>query len=238
MKSLNPSCKLIGLLAVTFIVAFVHNPIINLCIFAICMILTLTSGVKIRSFLIPMIPVMILAVGMFFTGYRFTRASTVVNTASLHLKDSHVWNGLIFSSRVVVYFSIGILFAMTTDRIRMIRSFEKQLHMPQLFAYGILAAWGLFPKMAEEYKRTRLAFRARGIHVSAASPSLLATLMVKSTQWSEALSIAMESRGFSGHETRSSYQPEQVRKADIAFLLITCALFPLAVFLLFHFGIL
>ncbi len=236
MRQIDPSCKLIGLIAVTFTAAFVHHPVLNLTLFALAVVLILTSGAKPAAFLIPMVPILILAVGMFFTGYRFTRGDTlsVVNTATLHIGDSRIWNGLIFSSRVLVYAGLGLLFALTTDRIRMIRSFRRQLHVPQVFAYGILAAWGLLPQMLLEYRRTRAAFRARGITVLPWSPALLTTLLVKSTRWSEELSIAMESRGFSGNAPRSEYMPEQVRPRDIVFLAVTCAALPILSILIFR----
>ena len=240
MKQINPSCKLIGLLVVTFVIAFVHHPVLSMIVFAATAVLILTSGADPKAYLLPMIPIVILAIGMFFTGYRFTNPdvhATVVNLSNQHLGNSRIWNGLIFSSRVLVYSGIGLLFALTTDRIRMIRSFEKQLHVPQVFAYGLLAAWGLFPQMRLEYKRTRLAFQARGIRVMPFSPALLVTLMVKSTRWSEALAAAMESRGFSGTEERSSFEPERVRKIDILFLIICCAIFPVAAILIFRVGI-
>ena len=134
---------------------------------------------------------------------------------------------------MLVYSGLGYLFAFTTDRVRMIRSFERQLHMPQVFAYGLLAAWGLFPKMMLEYKKTRMAFRARGIHVYPFSPALLTTLIVKSVRWSEGLSCAMESKGFSGHEKRTLYKPEQVRWYDILFLAVTCVAIPVIGMILF-----
>ena len=32
---------------------------------------------------------------------------------------------------------------------------QQQLRLPPVFAYGLLAAWGILPNMMEEYKRTR-----------------------------------------------------------------------------------
>lgn len=232
IKSINPSCKLIGLIVLSFALAFCHHPVLNLGIFAVSVLFILLSDANKRAFFIPMIPVLILAVGLFFTGYRFTNAaSDVVNMDVLHVGSSQIWNGLIFASRALVYAGIGLLFALTTDRIRMIRSFNRQLHVPQVFAYGLLAAWGLLPQMMLEYRRTRMAFRARGIRVLPFSPSLLVTLLVKSTRWSEELSIAMESKGFSASALRSTFEPERVRLRDWVFLALTCIVLPaLAVF--------
>ena len=236
MRQINPSCKLAGLIVLTFAAAFIHHPVCNLILFALSVILILSAGTKPAAFWIPMLPILILAVGMFFTGYRFTRTDTlsVVNTASLHVGDDRIWNGLIFSSRVLVYAGLGLLFALTTDRIRMIRSFQRQLHVQQVFAYGILAAWGLLPQMMLEYRRTRIAFQARGISVRPWSPALLTTLLVKSTRWSEELSIAMESRGFSPGGKRSAYQPERICRKDILFLVITCGLIPAVCIFIFR----
>ncbi len=232
IKSINPSCKLIGLIVLSFALAFCHHPMLNLGIFAVSVLFILLSDANKRAFFIPMIPVLILAVGLFFTGYRFTNAaSDVVNMDVLHVGSSQIWNGLIFASRALVYAGIGLLFALTTDRIRMIRSFNRQLRVPQVFAYGLLAAWGLLPQMMLEYRRTRMAFRARGIRVLPFSPSLLVTLLVKSTRWSEELSIAMESKGFSANAPRSTFEPERVRPRDWVFLALTCIVLPaLAVF--------
>ncbi len=234
-RSINPSCKLIGLLVVTFALAFCHHPLLNLGVFAVSVLLILFSGANKKAFFVPMIPVLILAVGLFFTGYRFTNTSSdVVNMDVLHVGSGAVWNGLIFSSRALVYAGIGLLFALTTDRIRMIRSFHRQLRVPQVFAYGLLAAWGLLPQMMLEYRRTRMAFRARGIRVLPFSPSLLVTLLVKSTRWSEELSIAMESRGFSADGKRSAFEPERVRTRDRVFLVVTCVVFPAVAILFFR----
>lgn len=250
MRTLNPSFKLIGLIVMTFVIAFVHNPVLNLLIFALSVVLILQAIISVHgrlsTYFVPMIPILILAIGMFFTGYRFTTTgSSVVNLHAMHLQHimhtgasneeiGKIWNGLTFSSRVLVYSGIGLLFALATDRIRMIRSFQQQLHVPQVFAYGLLAAWGLLPKMVTEYRKTKLAFRARGVRVSPVSPALLTTLIVKSTRWSEELSIAMEARGFSPKGQRSCFEPEPVRKRDILFLILSCAVFPVVAALLFH----
>ena len=236
MSSLNPSAKLIGLVVMTMILAGVHNPILNVVVFLVSSILCLQSLIKehrgVHLYFYPMIPITLLAIGMFFTGYRFTSApSSVVNShimtgSTLAMIPGNVYNGLIFASRVLVYASIGLLFALTSDPVTMVRSFEKQLHVPQMFAYGLLAAWNVFPHMAQEYKKTKIAFQARGIHVLPFSPKLLVTLMVKTTRWSDELAMAMESKGFSSHQTRTSYQAPVIRKRDMIFLAVTCILFP------------
>lgn len=227
MRHLNPSFKLISLIVVTIVLAGRQDPVWNAAAFFLSMILILSSGTRIRTLLLLLVPVALAAAGMFFTGYRFTAdAALPVRSEAFISADSHVLNGITQASRVFAYAGIGYLFALTTDKIHMIRSFQRQLHLPQVFAYGLLAAWGAFPHMAMEYRKTRAAFRARGIRVFPASPALLAPLLVKSVRWSNELSSAMESKGFSPDAKRSEYSPVKVHLYDWIFLIFCCALIP------------
>lgn len=233
MRSINPAVKFIGLLAVTFILAYRFSPILNLFVFFASMAAIFLSGVKPKTIGLLMIPILLAALGMFFTGYRFSAAGSMpVTAADFLITDSRLFNGIAQASRVLAYAGVGFLFTLTTDRIILVRSFQAQFHLPQVFAYGLLAAWGVVPHMMQEYKRTKAAFRARGISVFPVSPALLKPLLVKSIRWSEELSIAMESKGFSGHEKRTDYNPIRVQKRDWYFLAACVMLTALAAFFL------
>lgn len=229
MRSLNPACKFIGLLAATFVLASRRDPVWNLAAFVLSMAAILLARVRVRTLLLLLLPVALAALGMFFTGYRFAADGSMPVRADIFLVGgSRLWNGMLQASRVLAYAGLGYAFALTTDRIRMVRSFQRQFHVPQVFAYGLLAAWGVFPHMAQEFRRTRAAFRARGIRVLPFSPALLAPLLVKSVRWSEELSVAMESKGFSGKAVRSDFTPIRVRPRDWAFLAVCCLALPAA----------
>lgn len=222
MRTLNPAVKFIALLAVTLILAAKHDPILNFAVFLLSMASILSARVKPRTLGLLLLPILLAAAGMFFTGYRFHAGGDMpVRAEILDIGSSALWNGLTQASRVLAYAGAGYLFALTTDRLLMVRSFQRQFHLPQVFAYGLLAAWGVFPQMALEYRRTRAAFRARGIRVFPVSPALLKPLLVKSVRWSEALSMAMESKGFSGQSRRTDFDPVRVRPRDWLFLLLT-----------------
>ncbi|MEQ2457271.1 energy-coupling factor transporter transmembrane component T family protein [Flavonifractor hominis] len=234
MKSLNPSCKLIGLLIPTLLLAALHHPLVNLVVFAVCLAVMLVSRVNGKLLAGAMVPVLLTALGMYSTGYHFHADSGLpINTAAQQLGDGAVWNGLIFGSRVLAFAGLGLLFVLTTDRIKLIRSLQQQLRLPPVFAYGLLAAWGMVPQMIREYRRTRAAFAARGIRVFPVAPALLKPLLVKSVRWSEELAIAMESKGFDGGRDRTRYDPMCLRAVDIAFPIVTSGLF-LALYLLFR----
>ena len=229
MRSLNPACKFISLLAVTVVLAGRMDPLWNTAAFILSAALIIVSGVRIRTLLLLLLPVALAALGMFFTGYRFTADSAMpVSSAAFLSGSSQLVNGITQASRVFAYAGLGYLFALTTDRILMVRSFRRQFHLPQVFAYGLLAAWGAFPHMAMEYRKTKAAFRARGIRVFPVSPALLAPLLVKSVRWSDELSIAMESKGFSARAERSDSSPAKVHLRDWIILILCCAVLPAA----------
>ena len=220
MKCIDPAMKFIALLLVTLILAWKYSLILNTAVFLACVIGILCCGVSAKRLLVMLLPILLAALGMFFTGYKFSAAEGLpVNTEIFHLGSSALVNGLTQASRVLAFAGVGYLFALTTERVMMVKSFQKRFRLPQIFAYGLLAAWGIFPQMMREYKRTRAAFRARGLSAFPLSPAVLKPLLVKAVRWSEALSVAMESKGFSGSAQRTEYQSVPVKAADWRFLL-------------------
>jgi energy-coupling factor transporter transmembrane protein EcfT len=221
LNTINPTFKALGLLMPTFFLAAMQKPFLNLGVFALCLILLAVSCVNLKIFAATMIPVMLTAVGTFYTGYHFQSGNGMpVSELSFHLADSAVWNGVILSSRVLAFAGLGLLLALTTDRVRLVQSSNQQLKLPPVFAYGLLAAWGILPVMVREYRQTRAAFRARGLRVFPVSPALLKPMLVKVVRWAETLSVAMESKGFAGNAPRTVYRPIPVRSRDYLFLFI------------------
>ena len=162
MKSLNPACKLIGLVVPTLLLAGLHHPAVNLAVFAVCLAALLLSRANVKVLAGALLPVLLVAVGMFSTGYHFhAGAGMPINAAAQALTGAAVWNGLVLGSRVLAFAGLGLLFVLTTDRILLVRSLQQQLRLPPVFAYGLLAAWGILPNMMEEYKRCLL-YTSRG----------------------------------------------------------------------------
>lgn len=233
MKRIDPAMKFVALLLVTLILAWKYSLMLNAAVFFACVVGILSCGVSVRRLLALLLPILLAALGMFFTGYRFSAAEGLpVNTEIFHLGSSALVNGLTQASRVLAYAGVGYLFALTTDRVNMVKSFQKRFHLPQIFAYGLLAAWGIFPQMMQEYRRTRAAFRARGLSAFPLSPAVLKPLLVKAVRWSEVLSVAMESKGFSGDAERTEYRRMAVKTVDWLFLLGTVGAAMIAAWLL------
>ena len=225
MKKINPSWKLIGVLAPIVILAFFYNITLNFVIFGGCLIVLAFSKIRWSTALKIMIPVAILAVGMYVTGMKFHAGTNIgIGTSEGFLSDVAVENGLQLGSRVLAFAGLGLLFVTTTDIMKLVRSLEQQLHFPVKFVYGLLAAFQILPNMQQEYRKTKAAFWARGVYPAAVSPRLLIPLMVKAVRWSEALAAAMESKGFDEKAQRTIYRRIPVRPVDYAFPFLTTGL--------------
>lgn len=219
MRSINPSVKLLGLMLLTFGLAAAQNPWMNGGVYLACWAVLLLSKVPIGRVIIRMLPILLVAVGMFFTGYRFADMSNeTLNADRLGGLDPAVWAGLILSTRVLAFAGAGFVFALTTDKIDLVSSLQQQCRMPTTFAYAVLAAWNLLPDMEREYRRTRYAFLARGLRPGPFSPALVKPMVIKAVLWSQALAMAMESRGFDGTGARTEWNIVPVRRRDIVFL--------------------
>ena len=131
MKSLNPACKLIGLVVPTLLLAGLHHPAVNLAVFAVCLAALLLSRANVKVLAGALLPVLLVAVGMFSTGYHFhAGAGMPINAAAQALTGAAVWNGLVLGSRVQAFAGLGLLFVLTTDRILLVRSLQQQLRLP------------------------------------------------------------------------------------------------------------
>lgn len=83
MRTLNPAIKFVTLLGVTFVLAFRYEPTLNLAVFFLCMAALLCSRVKLKTLGILMVPILLAAVGMFFTGYRFSADASMPVAAAI-----------------------------------------------------------------------------------------------------------------------------------------------------------
>ena len=211
MKSLNPACKLIGLVVPTLLLAGLHHPAVNLAVFAVCLAALLLSRANVKVLAGTLVPVLLVAVGMFSTGYHFhAGAGMPINAAAQALTGAAVWNGLVLGSRVLAFAGLGLLFVLTTDRILLVRSLQQQLRLPPVFAYGLLAAWGILPNMMEEYKRTRAAFAARAhtseLFVQVRIDLLHAFLLPAFDEQARFAAVGNEQRAQSGAERQPTYE--------------------------------
>ena len=224
---MNPAVKAITVLIAAILISFQYITALNTGIFALSLIILLFfSDAEPKRFIAIFIPALIAAFGIFLLGLYYARDGASVTESMRSLSTdpyavraamlNNLSTALQLSTRLLAYAGLGIVFALTTDGEEFISSLVHQCGLSPKFAYGIIAAVNLMPKMVSELKTVKLAFRARGVQAGALSPKVLFTMLLNSIRWFESLALAMESKGFTGDRNRTYSSVTKVRWYDIA----------------------
>ena len=86
--------------------------------------------------------------------------------------------------------------------------------MPAKFAYGVLAAFNLMPKITEEIRIIKTSALMRGQALHFWSPKLYFKSILSSIQWSQNLAEAMTSHGFVEDQARTHYKVIRITAID------------------------
>ena len=196
LSKLNPFYKLCALLVISTTLTFIHSFWINLWVFLASLFLLVLGArpaVWLRALRI-LLPASVFAISIFISGLVFGSDSPG-HFGRISLDSTQ--SGLNMAIRLYSFLGLGLLFSLTTDSYALIKSLQTHAKLPRKFAYGILAAIHLLPLLKTELKQARLAFAVRGVRLHVFSLRPLFTMLVQIFRWSDTLSIAMASRGFS-----------------------------------------
>lgn len=237
MRKLNPGYKFLTLIIASLLLSLTYNIRLNLIIFGVAIVLTLTTpGVNRKNWAISMIPFLIAAFGMFMTGIIFPAANEGGKIVGLMgervIYATSFDSALKLTTRILAYGGLGMLFACTTNSMELIMSLMQQFHLSPKFAYGILAAYHFFPVIKSEYKTVDASLKVRGIKAGPFSKKRLFPMLVHAIERSEGLAMAMESRGFDDKSPRGVAFKVKFGIADIGFLIGTNILILAGMFLL------
>ena len=195
LHRLNPFYKFVAIGFIATGLTFVHSFTINMWVLGLSIALFII-GTKPRLWwraLKIFIPLTVIGFGIFMSGLLWGDPSqSEFGTITLASTQS----GLNMLSRFFSFAGLGIIISLTTDPFSLIKSMQKDGHLPRKFAYGIMAAINLIPHMKAEYQNARLAFAVRGVRVSVLSTKVIFAMLVGCFRWSEMLAIAMHSKGF------------------------------------------
>lgn len=138
-----------------------------------------------------------------------------------------LWTGLTVATRMLVFVSYGLLFALTTDITLFVLSLMQQLRVPPKFAYGLMAGCRFIPMFRSELEQIKLAHRIRGMDRQKgfrgrweALKRFTIPLLAQAIRKAERVAIAMESKGFDGSRDRTLYREVRVGALDIGFVAV------------------
>lgn len=188
---MNPSLKLFFVLIVALEVTFTSHLYSNLVIIALALANLLYHHISWRRLSWLVVITLIPAVAVFVTIAFFSPG-----------RDVHfAW---VLVTRLYVYVMTGATVSCTTSALQLVRSLEQNCHLPSKFAYGILAALNLLPRIRQEVRIIRIAGQMRGVTLHWWSPRLYFKAILAASQWADQLAQAMESHGFVEGQGRTS----------------------------------
>lgn len=216
---MNPSFKLLLLLVIALEISFTTIVSLNVTLVLLALIYLLAHRVRIRTLLWLLVVPLIPAIGLWSTQY--------INGTGQ--KELMAW---VLFTRIYAFVFTGATLTLTTNVLTLADSLEQNGHLPAKFAYGVLAAYNLAPKIKHEVQVIRAAGLMRGQTLSFWSPQLYFKAILVSINWSQNLAQAMRSHGFVEDEPRTHYRQIKVRNLDWVLLIGGIILLQIGVFII------
>ena len=148
---MNPSFKFILALIISVEISLKSSLLTNLLIIFLALVYLICKHIKLSNLLLTLLMPLIAAFTVFATLYWFSPQPNLQNALSL-------------SSRIYVYTLTIYCVSIDTTATEFARSFEQNFHLPSKFAYGVLAALNIVPRMKEAVKQIRTAGMMRGVY--------------------------------------------------------------------------
>ncbi len=198
---MNPSLKLFLVLIIALEVTFTSYLYSNIVIIILALAYLIYRRVRWQRLAWLVIITLVPAIAIFVTIAFFS-------------PGHNVYFAWVLVSRLYVYVMTGSAVSCTTSALQLVRSLEQNCHLPSKFAYGILAALNLFPRIAQEVRLIRIAGQMRGITLHWWSPRLYFKAILAASQWADQMAQAMESHGFVEGQTRTSAHRVPLTRRD------------------------
>jgi len=216
---MNPSIKLLLLFIIALEISFSLIISLNVALVILAIGYLLLHHTKWRTIgwllIVPLLP----AIGLWSTQY--------INGSGN--KTLMAW---VLFTRIYAFVFTGATFTLTTNILQLADSLEQNWHLPSKFAYGVLAAYNLVPKIQHEVKIIRAAGLMRGQQLSFWSPKLYFKAILVSINWSQNLAQAMTSHGFVEDAPRTHYRHCPLRWQDWAIFSVGLGLIQLGLFVI------
>ncbi|HJA74486.1 MAG TPA: energy-coupling factor transporter transmembrane protein EcfT [Candidatus Limosilactobacillus gallistercoris] len=206
---MNPSLKLFLVLIITLEVTFTSHLYSNVVIIILALAYLIYRRVRWQRLAWLIVITLVPALAIFVTIAFFS-------------PGHNVYFAWVLVTRLYVYVLTGSAVSCTTSALLLVRSLEQNCHLPSKFAYGILAALNLFPRIAQEVRLIRIAGQMRGITLHWWSPRLYFKAILAASQWADQMAQAMESHGFVEGQARTSAHRVPLTRRDwlIFFILV------------------
>lgn len=209
---MNPSLKLFLVLIIALEVTFTSHLYSNVVIIILALAYLIYRRVRWQRLAWLIVITLVPALAIFVTIAFFS-------------PGHNVYFAWVLVTRLYVYVLTGSAVSCTTSALLLVRSLEQNCHLPSKFAYGILAALNLFPRIAQEVRLIQIAGQMRGVTLHWWSPRLYFKAILAASQWADQMAQAMESHGFvEGQARTSAHRVPLTRRDWLIFFILVFAL--------------
>jgi len=246
LYALNPLAKVAGVAPAMLVLVFVRD-LATPAAFLIIALATIVVGarltVRTAALLFVALPVGMLAIGVGFS--LWVDAGLVSGTGTaLQLGDWTLYRGALaigFATalRLGAIIALALIGGLTTTGPDLVRASVQQLRVPYRIGYTALAAFRFVPRFGHELSVIRAAHRVRGHHGGSGPFARIARgwgyivpLLAGAIRHAERVALAMDSRAFGAHPTRTERHLVPFRTRDTVFLVV-CIAASAAIFAIF-----
>lgn len=209
---MNPSLKLFLVLIIALEVTFTSHLYSNVVIIILALAYLIYRRVRWQRLAWLIVITLVPALAIFVTIAFFS-------------PGHNVYFAWVLVTRLYVYVLTGSAVSCTTSALLLVQSLEQNCHLPSKFAYGILAALNLFPRIAQEVRLIQIAGQIRGVTLHWWSPRLYFKAILAASQWADQMAQAMESHGFvEGQARTSAHRVPLTRRDWLIFFILVFAL--------------
>lgn len=209
---MNPSLKLFLVLIIALEVTFTSHLYSNVVIIILALAYLIYRRVRWQRLAWLIVITLVPALAIFVTIAFFS-------------PGHNVYFAWVLVTRLYVYVLTGSAVSCTTSALLLVQSLEQNCHLPSKFAYGILAALNLFPRIAQEVRLIQIAGQMRGVTLHWWSSRLYFKAILAASQWADQMAQAMESHGFvEGQARTSAHRVPLTRRDWLIFFILVFAL--------------
>lgn len=216
---MNPGLKFLLVFIISLEISLKASLSANLIVIVCALLYLLARKIKFKDLLLLLFLPLIAALTIFATLYWF----------SAHPDHDYAW---ILSTRVYAYVLSIACVVQTTTATAFAKSLEQNFHLPSKFAYGVLAALNIIPKIKSVIKQIRFAGMMRGVYLSFWSPVLYFKAILIALSSADNLAQGMESHGYLEGKKRSVIVPIPLTKTDWLLFVLILLIFNLCLFIL------
>ncbi|MCP9332523.1 energy-coupling factor transporter transmembrane component T family protein [Lentilactobacillus hilgardii] len=206
---MNPGMKLLLVVLIALEISFTQSLIVNVILIAISFVYVMVKRMNFKTLFLLVFWPLFPALGLFVSQWLY-------GSDGIHF----AW---VLFTRIYAYVFLGATFTLTSSITDLALTLEQDFRLPSKFAYGVLAAFNLMPKIREEVRIIKTSALMRGEVFHVWSPKLYFKAILSSIQWSQNLAEAMTSHGFVEDEPRTHYRVIRITVLDwaiFAFLII------------------